>query len=91
MTSNLVFLYILVSVTSLVSTVTHVYHDYIVIGAGPSGLQMGYFLQRAGRDYVILERSNTSGKNHQHLIYQIQIDVVIITDKIGLLLRAVVV
>lgn len=29
--------------------------DYLVIGAGPAGLQMGRFLHRAGRDYVILE------------------------------------
>ncbi|XP_070580581.1 FAD-dependent oxidoreductase domain-containing protein 2-like [Ptychodera flava] len=35
--------------------------EYCVIGAGPAGLQMGYFLQRAGRDYVIFERDNTAG------------------------------
>jgi cation diffusion facilitator CzcD-associated flavoprotein CzcO len=29
--------------------------DYLVIGAGPAGLQLGYFLARAGRDYQILE------------------------------------
>ncbi|NKE55587.1 NADPH-dependent L-lysine N(6)-monooxygenase [Lentzea sp. PSKA42] len=29
--------------------------EYLVIGAGPAGLQMGRFLHRAGRDYVILE------------------------------------
>ena len=38
------------------------YHDYCIIGAGPSGLQMGYFFQRAARDYVIYEKSNTSGE-----------------------------
>ena len=38
------------------------YHDYCVIGAGPAGLQMGYFFHRAGRDYVVFERSNTSGE-----------------------------
>ncbi|GAB1599172.1 FAD-dependent oxidoreductase domain-containing protein 2-like isoform X1 [Argonauta hians] len=37
------------------------HHDYCVIGAGPAGLQMGYFLEEAGRDYIILEKSNTSG------------------------------
>ena len=37
-------------------------YDYVIVGAGPAGLQMGYFLQQAGRDYVILERSNVSGK-----------------------------
>ena len=30
--------------------------DYCVVGAGLAGLQMGRFLQAAGRDYVILER-----------------------------------
>ncbi|MEV0621139.1 NAD(P)-binding domain-containing protein [Nonomuraea sp. NPDC050404] len=29
--------------------------DYLVIGAGPAGLQLGYFLHRAGRKYLILE------------------------------------
>ena len=26
-----------------------VFHEYCVIGAGPSGLQMGYFLERSGQ------------------------------------------
>ncbi|CAL4236303.1 unnamed protein product, partial [Meganyctiphanes norvegica] len=34
---------------------------YCVIGAGPAGLQIGYFLHRAGRDYLIFERNNHSG------------------------------
>uniref|UniRef100_X1ZGH7 FAD-dependent oxidoreductase domain-containing protein 2 n=1 Tax=Capitella teleta TaxID=283909 RepID=X1ZGH7_CAPTE len=38
-----------------------IHHDYIIVGSGPSGLQMGHFLQKAQRDYVILERSNVSG------------------------------
>lgn len=29
--------------------------EYLVIGAGPAGLQIGQFLHRAGRDYLILE------------------------------------
>ena len=29
--------------------------EYLVIGAGPAGLQLGYFLEQAGRDYLILE------------------------------------
>jgi len=36
--------------------------QYIIVGAGPAGLQMGYYLQHSGRDYVILERSDISGK-----------------------------
>ncbi|XP_034395238.1 FAD-dependent oxidoreductase domain-containing protein 2 isoform X2 [Cyclopterus lumpus] len=35
--------------------------EYCVLGAGPSGLQMGYFLSRAKRDYVILERNSGPG------------------------------
>ena len=34
---------------------------YLVIGAGPGGLQMGYYLEKAGRDYLILDRSDTAG------------------------------
>jgi cation diffusion facilitator CzcD-associated flavoprotein CzcO len=35
--------------------------DYIVIGAGPAGLQLGYELQRRGRDYLILEAADVAG------------------------------
>jgi thioredoxin reductase len=41
-------------------------HKYCVIGAGPGGLQTGYFLQRAGRDYVIFERNTTAGSFFNH-------------------------
>lgn len=37
------------------------HRDYCVLGAGPSGLQMAYFLQQAGRDYVVLERASRPG------------------------------
>ena len=36
-------------------------HEYLVIGAGPAGLQLGYFLGRNGRDYLILERGSGPG------------------------------
>jgi thioredoxin reductase len=35
--------------------------DYLLLGAGPAGLQLGYFLERAGRDYLILEQGETAG------------------------------
>ncbi|WP_405088046.1 NAD(P)-binding domain-containing protein [Microbispora sp. NBC_01389] len=35
--------------------------DYLVIGAGPAGLQMGHFLHRAGRSYRILEATPAPG------------------------------
>jgi len=38
-----------------------VYHDYIIVGAGPAGLQLGYFFERARRDYLILERAERAG------------------------------
>lgn len=36
-------------------------YDYLIIGAGPAGLQMAYFLERAGCDYVVLEANGTAG------------------------------
>lgn len=36
-------------------------HDYIIVGAGPAGLQLGYFLQQSGRDYIILEAGDAPG------------------------------
>jgi len=33
-------------------------HDVIVIGAGPAGLSLGYYLARCGVDYLILERNS---------------------------------
>ncbi len=35
--------------------------DYLIIGAGPAGLQLGYCLDRAGRDYLILEAGEAAG------------------------------
>lgn len=35
--------------------------DYFIIGAGPAGLQLGYFLQRNKRDYLIVDRASKPG------------------------------
>jgi cation diffusion facilitator CzcD-associated flavoprotein CzcO len=35
--------------------------DYLVIGAGPAGLQLGYFLEREGHDYLIVEAGEAPG------------------------------
>jgi thioredoxin reductase len=35
--------------------------EYLIIGAGPAGLQLGYFLQQAGREYLILEAGAEPG------------------------------
>lgn len=36
-------------------------HQYLIIGAGPAGLQMGFHMQTAGMDYLILEKADTAG------------------------------
>jgi thioredoxin reductase len=35
--------------------------DYLIIGAGPAGLQLGYYLESVGRNYLILEAGDTPG------------------------------
>jgi thioredoxin reductase len=35
--------------------------DYLVVGAGPAGIQAAYFLERAGRDYLIVEAGAAPG------------------------------
>lgn len=37
------------------------HYETLIIGGGPAGLQMGYFLQKNGRDYMILERADRPG------------------------------
>ena len=45
--------------------------DYLIVGAGPAGLQLGYYLEQNQRDYLILERAvnpgaNVSAASHPH-------------------------
>jgi ribulose 1,5-bisphosphate synthetase/thiazole synthase len=37
--------------------------DYCIIGAGPAGIQMAYFLKKSKSDYIIFERNNKAGNN----------------------------
>ncbi|HEX6870932.1 MAG TPA: NAD(P)-binding domain-containing protein, partial [Micromonosporaceae bacterium] len=37
-------------------------HRYVIVGAGPAGLQLSYYLQQAGSDYVTLERAEAPGE-----------------------------
>ncbi|CAG0902198.1 unnamed protein product [Darwinula stevensoni] len=40
-------------------------HEYCIVGAGPAGLQLGYFLQQTGRDYVIYDKADRPGSFYQ--------------------------
>ncbi len=35
--------------------------DYIIVGAGPAGLQLAYHLHQSGRSYLVLERGKAAG------------------------------
>ncbi|XP_033739735.1 FAD-dependent oxidoreductase domain-containing protein 2-like [Pecten maximus] len=35
--------------------------EFCIIGAGPAGIQLGFFFEKSGMDYIIYERSNISG------------------------------
>ena len=35
--------------------------DYLVIGAGPAGLQLGYFFAQAARGYLVIEAGDQPG------------------------------
>ncbi|XP_028406643.1 FAD-dependent oxidoreductase domain-containing protein 2-like [Dendronephthya gigantea] len=37
------------------------HHEYCVVGAGPGGLQIAYFLKRSNRDYIVFERNSEAG------------------------------
>jgi thioredoxin reductase len=41
--------------------------DYLVIGAGPAGTQLGYFLDRAGCDYLVVEGGEAAGTSFRSL------------------------
>jgi thioredoxin reductase len=37
------------------------HHEYLIIGAGPAGLQLGYYMERDKKDYLILEAGEKAG------------------------------
>ena len=37
------------------------FYEYIIVGAGPAGLQLGYFFEKNNEDYIILERNSDVG------------------------------
>jgi thioredoxin reductase len=44
-----------------VSGISDVSIEYLIVGAGPAGLQAGYFLGRSGRSYLVVESGNAPG------------------------------
>ena len=42
-------------------------YDYLIIGAGPAGLQLGYFLQKSERNYLIVEGAEGPGSFYTSL------------------------
>jgi thioredoxin reductase len=40
--------------------------SYIIVGAGPAGTQLSYYLQRVGADYLTLERDEAPGHFFRH-------------------------
>lgn len=47
--------------TSGLSQAASSHHEVVIVGAGPAGLQLAYFLSRAKRDYVVLDRAPAPG------------------------------
>ena len=42
------------------------YHDFLVVGGGPAGIQAGILLQNKNLDYLILERTSAVGAHWSH-------------------------
>ncbi len=36
-----------------------IHYDYLIVGAGPAGLQLAYFLEQRNQSYLVLERGQT--------------------------------
>ncbi|MEU8005088.1 NAD(P)-binding domain-containing protein [Catellatospora sp. NPDC049111] len=48
------------------SAPAEVRHRYVIVGAGPAGLQLSYYLQQAGADYLTLERAPEPAEFFRH-------------------------
>jgi Pyridine nucleotide-disulphide oxidoreductase len=53
----------LIWIQTLLASVTKPkkHYPYIIVGAGPGGVQLGHYLDLAGRDYLILEQHDIPG------------------------------
>lgn len=36
-------------------------YDYVIVGAGPAGVQLAYYMEKAGRSYTLVERADGPG------------------------------
>jgi len=36
------------------------HHKYCIVGAGPAGVQLGFYMQKYKRDYIILEQHHSA-------------------------------
>lgn len=59
--TNELLLYATETQNKLIGETSTSEYDYLVIGAGPAGLQLGYYLQKSNRDYAILEAGDAPG------------------------------
>jgi len=37
------------------------HHEYIILGGGAAGVQLGYYFEKSERDYLVLERGDHVG------------------------------
>jgi ribulose 1,5-bisphosphate synthetase/thiazole synthase len=58
--SKILILIFLVIINASIKTCKN-YHDYCLIGAGPSGLQLAYFMNKYHKNYIVFEKNNVSG------------------------------
>lgn len=41
------------------------YHEYVILGAGPGGVQLGYYFEIENVDYIVLEKADIAGSFYQ--------------------------
>ena len=46
-------------------------NDYCIIGAGPAGIQMAYYLHNSNRNYTVFEKNNHAGLINIFILPQI--------------------
>lgn len=41
-------------------------HKYVILGGGPGGLQLAYYLEQANQDYIVLDSADIAGNTFAH-------------------------